>query len=204
MASRSTILALAAGLAALASPALASGAGCTTCYERVVNPPVYGVESHRVMVQAPRTDYHVTPAVTRTVAEKVLVAPERKVWQVTRDAHGRTVGCWVTVPARYEVRHRTVVVQPESVVPVATPAVYGVEHRQVLLRPAHAAWRPVAGPAFAAPAPVSYAPAAEPLADVAPRPRMRAYHPRPVHHARPAYRPAHHHHHHHGRGVYKD
>lgn len=195
MASRSTILSLAAGLAALASPAFASGAGCATCYERVVHPPVYGVESHRVMVRAPRTDYHVTPAVTKTVAEQVLVDPARKVWQVTRDAHGRMVGCWVTTPARYEIRHRTVVVQPEAVIPVATPAVFGIEQRQVLLRPAHAGWRPVAGH------PVSYAPAAAPVSYAAPAPRVQPYHPRPVYQSRPAYRPAPHHHRH---PVYKD
>src|SRR5215210_1833781 len=43
-------------------------------------------------------------------AEKTLIAPPRKVWQVTRDAYGQTVGCWVTVPGRYAVHHRRVMV----------------------------------------------------------------------------------------------
>lgn len=136
-------LALTAGLAALAAPALASGAGCATCYERVVHPAVYGVETRRVMVRAPSTQVRVIPAVTQTVAETVMVHPERKVWQVSRDAHGRKVGCWVTIPARYETRHRTVVVQPEAVVPVAVPGVYANQVHRVLLQPARPGWAPI-------------------------------------------------------------
>jgi hypothetical protein len=95
------------------------------------------------MVRAPSTQVRVIPAVTRTVAETVMVTPERKVWQVTRDAYGRKVGCWVTIPARYETRHRTVVVQPEAVVPVAVPGVYATQTRRVLLQPARHGWAPL-------------------------------------------------------------
>ncbi len=138
-------LALTAGLAALAgAPALASGAGCATCYERVVHPALYGVETQRVMVRAPSTQVRVIPAVTKTVAETVMVTPERKVWQVSRDAYGRMVGCWVTIPARYETRHRAVVVQPEAVVPVAVPGVYVNQAHRVLLQPARHGWAPIA------------------------------------------------------------
>jgi hypothetical protein len=132
-----------AGLALSASAALAGGAPCTTCYQKVVHPPVYGVEHERVMVRAPRTHTQVIPAEYATVSETVQVAPAHRVWQVTRDAHGREVGCWVTVPARYATRHRQVLVRAEQIVPVAIPAVYGTVARKVLVEPARAAWEPL-------------------------------------------------------------
>jgi hypothetical protein len=132
-----------AGLALSASAALAGGAPCATCYRHVVHPPVYGVEHERVMVRAPRTHTHVIPAEYATVAETVQVSPARKVWQVSVDAHGRKVGCWVTVPAQYAVRHRKVLVRPEQIIPVAIPAVYGTVFRKVLVEPARSGWEPI-------------------------------------------------------------
>jgi hypothetical protein len=135
-----------AGLVLSTGMASAGGTPCTTCYRKVVHPPVYGVQHERVMVRAPRTLTQVIPAEYTTVAETVLVEPARKVWQVSYDAHGQKVGCWVTVPARYATQHRKVLVRAEQVVPVAIPAVYGHVSRKVLVEPARAAWEPTAAP----------------------------------------------------------
>lgn len=139
-----SILASAFGLAALATPAFAGGGGgCIGCYRHVVTPPVYGTVAETVMVRAPRTVAHTIPGAYETVAEKVLVAPPRKVWQVTRDAYGQLVGCWVVVPARYAVRHRTVMVRAPQLVHETIPPVYATRHREVLVRPASAGWQPI-------------------------------------------------------------
>jgi hypothetical protein len=76
------------------------------------------------------------PAVMSTVAETVMVSPARKEWQVTVDARGRKIGCWVKIPAQYATQHRTVVVRPASVVHDVIPAQYGVQARTVMVRPA--------------------------------------------------------------------
>jgi hypothetical protein len=139
---RSAVPAL-AGLALSATAAAAGGEPCADCYRHVVHPPVYGVEHERVMIRAPRTHTHVIPAEYKVVAETVLVAPARKVWQVSVDAHGQKVGCWVTIPAQYATQHRRVMVRPEQIVPVAIPAEYGTVARKVLIQPARQAWEPI-------------------------------------------------------------
>jgi hypothetical protein len=129
-------------------------------------PAEYGVVQEQVMVHPARRIAHHVPAVVNTVAEQVMISPASKVWQVTRDAHGQTVGCWVVVPARYGVQHRQVVVQPASVqyseVPAqyatrsrkvmtraadvhheTIPAQYQTHHRQVMTRQATRGWQPV-------------------------------------------------------------
>ncbi|KAA2236397.1 hypothetical protein [Salinarimonas soli] len=137
-----------AGLALSASAALAGGAPCVTCYREAVHPPVYGTYHERVMTRAPRTLTHVIPARYETVTETVVVAPERRVWQVSLDPYGRRIGCWVTIPAQYETRHRQVLVQPEEIVPVAIPARYGHVAHPVLIEPARRAWVPVGRPVY--------------------------------------------------------
>jgi hypothetical protein len=77
------------------------------------------------------------------VTEKVLVAPARNVWQVTRGADGRIVGCWVKVPARYAVRHRRVLEWPARAAHTASAAVV-TRTRSVVLDPGGAAWEPIA------------------------------------------------------------
>ena len=146
---------LVAGLGA----AQAGGAGCVDCYEKVVHPPQYATRAETVMVRPQRTVAHVSPAEygvvhekvmvrppatyartipaqTAVVAEKVMVSPARREWQVTVDAHGRKIGCWVTVPAQYAVQHRHVVVRPQQVVHETVPGEYGVQARKVMVRPA--------------------------------------------------------------------
>jgi hypothetical protein len=137
-----------AGLALSASAALAGGAPCVTCYREVVHPPVYGAHHERVMIRAPRTVSQVIPAQYETVTETVVVAPVRKVWQVSVDAYGRKIGCYVTIPAQYATRHRKVLVRAEQIVPVAIPAVYGSVSHPVLLEPARRSWEPVGRPVY--------------------------------------------------------
>lgn len=150
-----------AGLAmtALSAPAFAGGPCGARCYQKVVTPAQYGtvaetvmvrpaaVARHvtpaqygtvaeRVVVQPERTVHRIIPAVTQSVAEQVLVRPASKQWQVTRDAHGREIGCWVVVPAQYATQYRTVVVQPARTVAEIVPEVTAVRHRTVMTRPA--------------------------------------------------------------------
>jgi hypothetical protein len=143
--SRFALLPLVGALTALAAPAALAGGDptCLTCYRHVVQPPVYGTVAEQVMVQAPRTYAETIPGDYQTVSETVMVAPARKVWQVTRDAYGNLVGCWVETPARYAVQHRQVMIRPPSVVRHTSPAVYATQHRQVLVQPARSGWEPV-------------------------------------------------------------
>jgi hypothetical protein len=136
-----------------------AGGGCKTCYEKVVTPPVYRTSAETVLVRPAQTVAHTTPAeygtvhdkvmvrpaqtvarhipaVMGSVAETVMVSPARKEWQVTVDAHGRKIGCWVKIPAQYATQHRTVVVRPAGVVHDVIPAQYGVQARTVMTRPA--------------------------------------------------------------------
>ncbi|MGL5114648.1 MAG: hypothetical protein ACRC7G_09335 [Beijerinckiaceae bacterium] len=151
-------LSAAAMVMAAVTPAAAGGQGCVNCYQKVVSPPVYRTVHETVQVRPAQTVAHVSPAqygtvhekvvvrpghtIARTipaehgvVAETVMVSPARKEWQVTVDAHGRKIGCWVTVPAQYATHHRTVVTRPASVVHHHVPAVYGVRAHTVVTRP---------------------------------------------------------------------
>lgn len=187
-----------AATATLALAAITTGSGaamageaCGHCYRKVVTPPVYSEVSETVMVRPPhayfrhipaeygtvrekvllrpeQTVAHRVPAELRQVAETVLVAPASRQWQVSRDAWGREIGCWVKVPARYATEYRTVVVRPASVeyetLPAVyttrertvvvrqgtiekqyVPAVYGTRTREVMVAPASAHWQPLRG-----------------------------------------------------------
>ena len=142
-----TLLAAAAFTVLASSPALAGGYGCggAECYRRVVTPPVYGTVSQQVLVRPPQSFTSTVPGEFTTVSERVLIAPASRVWQVSQDAYGGTVGCWVTVPARYAVRHRQVMVRAPQVVRHYQPAQYAVQQRQVLVQPGRAGWAPVGG-----------------------------------------------------------
>ncbi len=153
-----TLLAIPMLIASIGA-AQAGGAGCADCYEKVVTPPRYATRTETVMVRPQQTIQHVSPAqygvvhekvMVRppmtyarkipgeygVVAEKVMVAPARREWQVTVDAHGRKIGCWVTVPAQYAVQHRQVMVRAPQVIHETAPAEYGVQARKVMVRPA--------------------------------------------------------------------
>ncbi len=151
------IIVVAAALVAGTSMAQAGGSGCQTCYKQVVHPAQYRTVDETVLVRPAQTVAHRTPAEFGTVhekvivqpahtvareipaqmgsvAEQVMVSPARKEWQVTTDAHGRQIGCWVKIPAQYAVQHRTVVIRPAQVVHETIPAVYGIHSRQVMVR----------------------------------------------------------------------
>lgn len=132
-------------LAGLSTPALAGGCGGGDCYQRVVTPPVYDTVAEQVMVRPPHHYAATVPGEFTTVSERVLVSPARRVWQVTHDAYGRTIGCWVTVPARYALHHRQVMVRAPQTVRHYQPAQYAVQHRRVLVQPGRAGWAPIGG-----------------------------------------------------------
>lgn len=139
-----------AGIVGLgASPALAGG-GCggSRCYREDYTPAQYETVQERVLLRAPRTYARVIPAEYGQVSETVMVSPGGRTWQVTRDAYGRAVGCWVDVPARYATRHRTVQVSAEQVVPVAVPAVYGTRSHTVQVSAPQRTWVPIGGGSF--------------------------------------------------------
>ena len=138
-------LALAAGSLLAAAPEASAGCGGSDCYRYVSRPPVYGSVSEQVMVRPPRTVHETIPPVFDTVSESVLVAPAGRVWQVSHDAYGQPVGCWVTIPPRYAVRTRRVLVRPPEVVPHVVPAAYATVSRRVLVEPGQAGWEPIGG-----------------------------------------------------------
>lgn len=141
-------LTMAGVLSVTALPALAGGCGGSRCYREEYTPAQYETVHERVLLRAPRTYARVIPAEYGQVAETVMVSPGGRTWQVTRDAHGRAVGCWVDVPPRYATRHRTVQVSAEQVVPVAVPAVYGTRSHTVQVSAPSRGWVPVGGSSF--------------------------------------------------------
>ena len=131
-------------------------------------PAQFGQVNETVMVRPARVVTRHIPAVYGTTAETVMVEPARKVWQVSIDAHGQKVGCWVDIPARFATRHRQVVIREASVSHETIPAqyahqsrtvmvreasvrhhhvapVYGVQHHQVMVHPGSKHWAPVRG-----------------------------------------------------------
>lgn len=141
-----------------AGSAQAGGCRGSACYNLVNSPPVYGTIDETVQVRPGQTQHRVIPAEYETVTETVLVAPERRIphyrtavyetvtekvqisgasrqWQVSRDAYGNMVGCWVEVPAQYGYQSRRVEVAPASVDYETVPAVYGQRPRKVMVRP---------------------------------------------------------------------
>lgn len=137
-----------------------AAAGCqgSQCFEQVVTPPVYRTEHHEVLVEperrlahrvapqfasveetvtlrGPRQVVHHVPAEYSSVEERVLLAPGGRHWQVSIDAYGRTIGCWVEVPPHYGVRQRTVEVRPAQTYYETIPAVTGTRIVTVMTRP---------------------------------------------------------------------
>lgn len=130
----------------------------SACYTLVQTPPVYGaidetyiarpeqIQSQvvpaqyetlteKVMIHPARKIAHHRPAQYGVVSEKVLLSPGGKRWEVSRDAHGRLVGCWVETPAQYGYRQRTVEIAPASVAYEIVPPVYSHRHRRVMTTP---------------------------------------------------------------------
>ncbi|WP_306227356.1 hypothetical protein [Bosea beijingensis] len=153
-----TASSLAAALVLGATAAQAGGCRGSACYNLVTTPPVYGSINETYQVRPAQVQRHVVPAEYETVTDNVMIAPERRIprhraavyetvtekvmisaatrrWEVTRDAYGNTVGCWVDVPARYGYQSRRVEVSPASIDYETVPAVYTQRQRQVMVRP---------------------------------------------------------------------
>jgi hypothetical protein len=179
-------------IAALTVLSTSASAACNSngsgCYQQVVNPAVYATHEHNVLVAPARKIAHRTPAQYQTVQETVVVRKERTVarhvpatystvaetvmvspagrhWQVSKDAHGRTVGCWVNTPAQYSTRHRQVQVNAATTIHETVPAVHTTRQRTQLVRPAgvsyetlSAQYRTVARQVMVKPASSSWAP----------------------------------------------
>jgi len=140
------------------SAAEAGGCRGSACYNLVTAPPVYGTINETYQVRPAQTQRRVVPAEYETVTDNVMIAPERRIprhraavyetvteqvliapatrrWEVTRDAWGNTVGCWVDVPAQYGYQSRRVEVSPATVEYEMVPAVYTQRQRKVMVRP---------------------------------------------------------------------
>ena len=141
-----------------AQGAQAGGCRGSACYNLVNTPPVYGTVDETYQVRPAQVQRRVVPAEYETVTDTVMIAPERRIphhraavyetvtekvmisaatrrWEVTRDAWGNTVGCWVDVPARYGYQSRRVEVSPATIDYETVPAVYTQRQRQVMVRP---------------------------------------------------------------------
>ena len=146
-----TVLLLGAGAAE------AGGCRGSACYNLVNTPPVYGTIDETYQVQPSQVQRRVIPAEYETVTDNVMIAPARQIphhraavyetvtekglispatrrWEVTRDAWGNTVGCWVDVPAQYGYQSRRVEVSPATVEYKTVPAVYTQRQRKVMVR----------------------------------------------------------------------
>jgi hypothetical protein len=144
-------------LASAATPAMACRYG-SECYDKVRLPDVYRtvdrpvivrpgyrevvetrpvvyVRPERVVVQPARVDYVMTPPVTRTVFQEVVVRRGGYRWASTYGPYGER-RCKVPVPAEVKVVPREVVVRPGRRVRMVTPPVYAYQNRAVAVRPA--------------------------------------------------------------------
>jgi len=150
------LLACALSLASLATPAAACY-GRGECFDRVrlpdvyrtverdvvvrrgyreivETPPVVVVKPERVMIAPGRVTYEMTPPVTRTVFQEIVVRPAGYRWETTYGPYGER-RCKVPVPAEVKVVPREVVVAPGRRMRVVTPPVYGFRERALAVRP---------------------------------------------------------------------
>ncbi|MCU4178959.1 hypothetical protein [Bosea sp. BH3] len=148
--------------AMLGGNAAEAGGGCrgAACYQLVKTPPVYKtvtktykvrpiqrrhrvvpakyeIQTESVMVQPEARIAHTRPAVLGSVTEKVMLSPATRRWEVTTDAFGQTVGCWVDVPAQYGYQSRIVEMVAGSTYYETVPAVYEERQRRVMVRPTY-------------------------------------------------------------------
>jgi len=134
-----------AGFISLAT--LASAQAGNECYRRVVTPATYRTVAEQVLVEPEREVAEYVPAVTQAVEQTIVVEPAHEVTQ--------------TIPAEYDTVEDTVLVSPARRVWevrdhygetigcwVTIPATYAREARQVLVRPAQ--YRTIEVPALTA------------------------------------------------------
>ncbi len=143
-------------LAATASPALACRGG-GECYDRVRlpdvyrtvdrpvvvqpgfrqvvdRPPVVVMRAERVMVAPGAVSYEMTPPVTRTVLQEIVVRPGGYRWASTYGPYGER-RCKVPVPPEVKVVPREVLVSPGRRVRVVHPPVFALRERAIAVRP---------------------------------------------------------------------
>jgi hypothetical protein len=151
---------------------LSCAPGSSGCYQQVMSEPVYQHVREKVMVQPPHIVTRVLPAerytmpetvmvrpplsISRmedarytTIAHPVLIEPERREWRVRRDAHGRKIGCWVTIPARYGRRTQSVLISPPRVYTQELPPIYETRQKVITSRPARVLQETLAPPVYA-------------------------------------------------------
>lgn len=103
--------------------------------EVVDRPPVVVVRPERVMVAPGRVSYEMTPPVTRTVFQEIVVRPGGYRWASSWGPYGER-RCKVPVPAEIKVVPREVLVSPGRRVRVVQPPVFAVRERAIAVRPA--------------------------------------------------------------------
>jgi hypothetical protein len=131
-----------AGLVSLAT--MTSALAGNECYRRVVSPASYRTLAETVLVEPERQVAEYVPAVTQAVEQRVVIEPAREVTE--------------TIPAQYDVVEETVLVSPARRVWqvsdrygetvgcwVTIPPCYARQARRVLVRPAQ--YRTVVEPA---------------------------------------------------------
>ncbi len=87
------------------------------------------------MLQPPRVIYAMTPPVTRTVFQEVVVRRAGWRWETTYGPYGER-RCKVPVPAEVKVVPREILIRPSRRVRMVEPAVYGIQNRAVAVRQA--------------------------------------------------------------------
>jgi hypothetical protein len=104
--------------------------------EVIETEPVVVVRPERVLIEPSRVGYEMTPPVTRTVFQEIVVRPAGYTWETTYGPNGEERRCKVPVPAEVKVVPREVLVAPGRRVRVVTPPVYGIRERVVAVKPA--------------------------------------------------------------------
>jgi hypothetical protein len=141
------LLAVLSPLVLHTSPALACRGDC---YDRTVDRPVVArpgyrevvetepvvvMRAERVLVAPRRVGYVMTPPVTRTVFQEIVVRPGGYRWRSTLGPYGEQRRR-VPVAPEIKVVPREVVVARGRRVRVVLPAVYAIRERAVAVRPA--------------------------------------------------------------------
>lgn len=131
--------------AAAATPALACRGECYDTVDRPVivregfrvveTEPVVVLRTERFEIAPRRVDYVMTPPVTRTVMQEVVVRRAGYRWTTVAGPFGERRRK-VFVPAEVKRVPREVVVAPGRRVRVVTPPVYALRDRVVAVRPA--------------------------------------------------------------------
>jgi len=134
------------------------GSSCSTCYQKVMTPPVYRTVVEKVLVQAAHCTTVQTPPVYGTQPRHVVLEPTRQVsryqpavygrvrvqhlvspahtkWVYKRGRHGAQYRCAVDVPAKYRSSRQKVQVRPAAQWIETRPAVTGVVQQRVMISP---------------------------------------------------------------------